>query len=86
VPFGDRQYFTVGRVRQGDVMETTSAPTWLTRQQLADRLMVPFNTMNQWANKGYGPPYAIIGRHARYRLEDVIAWELEQLGGGGNAA
>jgi hypothetical protein len=57
---------------------TTSDPIWLTRQQVADRLMVPFNTLNMWAVKSYGPPYARIGRYVRYRLADVIAWETAQ--------
>ena len=30
------------------------------------------------ATKGTGPRYARFGRHVRYRLSDVIAWENEQ--------
>jgi len=53
---------------------------WLTRVELADRWQLPVGTLNQWASKGRGPKYALFGRHARYRLSDVIAWENEQLG------
>jgi Helix-turn-helix domain len=60
---------------------TTSESIWITRQEVADRLRVPFPTMNNWATKGYGPPYIKVGRHARYRLSDVIAWENAQFGG-----
>jgi hypothetical protein len=28
---------------------------------------------------GTGPPYAKFGRHVRYRLRDVVAWEAKQL-------
>ncbi|MGB8211787.1 MAG: helix-turn-helix domain-containing protein [Mycobacterium sp.] len=62
-------------------METTNETIWLTRQEVADRFRVPLQTTNMWAHKGYGPPYAVIGRHARYRLSDVIAWETAQFGG-----
>jgi excisionase family DNA binding protein len=52
---------------------------WLTRKELASRLGVPEKTPAQWATKGTGPRYARFGRHVRYRLSDVIAWEQKQL-------
>lgn len=54
---------------------------WITRPQLADRIKVPLTTLNQWATQGKGPRYARFGRHCRYRLSDVIAWENAQFGG-----
>ena len=35
-------------------------------------------TLAQWASQGKGPRYAVFGRHSRYRLADVIAWENAQ--------
>jgi hypothetical protein len=55
------------------------AERWISRQELADRFGVPVKTPAVWASKGTGPPYARFGRHVRYRLSDVIAWEIEQL-------
>ncbi|AKK30466.1 AlpA family transcriptional regulator [Mycobacterium sp. EPa45] len=52
---------------------------WISRQELADRYGVPVKTPAVWASKGAGPPFARFGRHVRYRLSDVIAWEIEQL-------
>ena len=52
---------------------------WLTRKEVADRLRVPPGTVADWASKGTGPPYGIFGKHARYRLSDVIAWEAEHM-------
>jgi excisionase family DNA binding protein len=49
--------------------------TWLTRQELAERTKVPASTLAQWATRGQGPAYAKFGRHVRYRLADVLAWE-----------
>jgi predicted DNA-binding transcriptional regulator AlpA len=48
---------------------------WLSRHELADRYDLPVKTLAQWASKGTGPRYARMGRHVRYRLSDVIAWE-----------
>lgn len=49
--------------------------TWLSRKQLAHRLGIPEKTPAEWASKGTGPRYAKFGRHVRYRLIDVVAWE-----------
>lgn len=52
---------------------------WLTRPEVAARLRVPASTLNTWATQKKGPKYAKFGRHARYRLADVEAWEEEQI-------
>ena len=53
--------------------------TWLTRPELSTRTKIPAATLAQWASKGTGPAYARFGRHCRYRLSDVIAWEHQQM-------
>lgn len=58
----------------------TGSP-WLTRVEVAERLRVPVSTLEGWAVKGCGPRYARFGRHARYRLADIEAWEDEMVGG-----
>jgi len=60
-------------------MEMSEDDRWLTRKELAARLGVPEKTPAQWATKGTGPRYARFGRHIRYRLSDVMAWEQKQL-------
>lgn len=52
---------------------------WLTRQKVADRWDKSKGTLDQWAAKGIGPPYALFGRSARYRLSDLIEWENAQM-------
>lgn len=61
-------------------METTTVTpvAFLSRGDLATRYGVPKTTIDQWAHKGYGPPYFKIGRYARYRVEDVLDWEQQQ--------
>jgi hypothetical protein len=54
--------------------------TWLTRPEVAAREKLPVATLAQWASQGRGPRYARFGRHARYRLSDLIAWENQQFG------
>jgi hypothetical protein len=58
--------------------------TWLTRPELAAREKVPVATLAQWGPQGKGPKYAKFGRHVRYRLSDVIAWENAQFSSGGD--
>jgi hypothetical protein len=70
-----------------EIVEAGSAPpqppgdTWLTRKDLSKREKVPEATLAHWASQGRGPKCARFGRHVRYRLSDVIAWENEQFGG-----
>lgn len=64
----------------------TSEDYWLSRQELADRLKVPVKTPAQWASLGKGPRFAKIGKYARYKLSDVIAWEEAQFSGAPDAA
>jgi hypothetical protein len=51
---------------------------WFTRPELAGRWKMPKSTLDQWASQRKGPPYAMFGRHARYRLSDIVAWESAQ--------
>lgn len=57
----------------------TDQEQWLTRTEVAERYQVPVGTVADWASKGTGPKYGLFGKHARYRLSDVIAWETEQV-------
>jgi hypothetical protein len=55
-----------------------ASSVWLTRAELAERWKIPRATLDQWGSRGLGPKYGVFGRHARYRLSDVIAWENAQ--------
>jgi hypothetical protein len=68
----------------GELMEQQEV--WLTRQEVAARWKMPPATLAQWASQNRGPAYALFGRHARYRLADVIAWETKQLDPNGEPA
>jgi hypothetical protein len=68
--------------RQGWLL--MSEDYWMTRPELSKRIRVPEKTLAMWPKEGKGPRYAKFGRHVRYRLSDVIAWENAQFGG--NAA
>ena len=47
----------------------------LSPEDLAEREGVPLGTVYTWNSVGTGPRFMKIGRHVRYRLADVIAWE-----------
>jgi hypothetical protein len=59
----------------------TEVETWLTRKELSARIKVNLNTLNQWASLGKGPRFAKFGRHVRYAIADVLAWEQDQFAG-----
>lgn len=59
---------------QGDESQTLISP-----EQLADRWTLPLATIYQLNHKGTGPRRIKIGKHVRYRLADVIAWENAQV-------
>lgn len=61
-------------------MSLTSAPTsLLTPHTLAERYGLPVATVYRWRTSGTGPRGFRVGKFVRYRLEDVEAWEQEQL-------
>jgi excisionase family DNA binding protein len=45
---------------------------------VAEYLGVPLRTLDQWAYWGTGPAYSKIGRHRRYRWEDVERYVTER--------
>ena len=48
-------------------------PLWTVRD-VADYLQVPVQTLYSWRAQGYGPPARRMGKHLRYRAEDVTSW------------
>ena len=46
----------------------------LTPGELSSRLGIPDSTLAQWRYVGRGPRFIKVGRHVRYRAEDVDAW------------
>lgn len=59
--------------------------TYLSPEQLAERFDVPVPTVYAWNKAGTAPPRIRVGRHVRYRLADVLAWEKSRLVASGTA-
>lgn len=55
-------------------------------EQVAEHLGVPVSTLYQWRHRGVGPRGIKVGRHVRYRWEDVEAWLEQKAREGGSAA
>lgn len=53
---------------------------------LAAYLEVPVKTLYRWNHTGTGPKARKVGKHLRYRPEDVSAWLDEQTVKPGGAA
>ena len=51
----------------------------LSPEELADREGVPLETVYHWNKTRTGPSYLKVGRHVRYRVADVLAWEKSRL-------
>jgi excisionase family DNA binding protein len=45
-----------------------------TVQDVSEYLGVPVKTLYQWRVAGYGPEARRVGRHLRYREQDVVEW------------
>jgi len=61
---------------------TTSAQeldALLTPTEVSDYLGVPVGTLANWRYQGRGPAFLRVGRHVRYRTEDLAAWVGAQL-------
>jgi excisionase family DNA binding protein len=61
-----------GPAKTGADVERLMAP-----DEVAARLSVPLATVRFWRSAGTGPRSIKVGRHVRYRPQDVEAW-LEQ--------
>ena len=54
---------------------TESEPRyWMSPDELAHWLGVPVATVYNWRHKRTGPPARKVGRHLRYRRDEVEAW------------
>lgn len=52
-----------------------TADRHMTVKDLAEREGVPLKTVYDWNSTNKGPRYMKIGKHVRYALADVVAWE-----------
>jgi excisionase family DNA binding protein len=50
----------------------------LTTDELSEYLTIPVTTLYAWRTRDLGPRAIRVGRHLRYRVEDVLAWLEEQ--------
>lgn len=63
--------------REGPAIQTRRMAT---PAEVADYLQVPVKTLYQWRYRGVGPRAYRVGRHLRYRWEDVDAWLASRAG------
>lgn len=58
-------------------MTDDSTPN-LSPAELAERYDLPLETIYGWQKTRTGPRFLKVGRHVRYRLSDVLAWEASR--------
>jgi len=59
-------------------MTNSDQRTWLTNGDVAERYGVSIDTVRKWRHEGTGPHGVRFGRHVRYSLAVVEAWEQER--------
>jgi len=47
-------------------------------EAVAERYGVPLRTLATWRYHRRGPAYIVVGKHVRYRVADLEAWEAAQ--------
>jgi len=65
-------------VEYSTLEDTIMPEPLLSANNLAEMLGVPLGTIYRWNHRGDGPVPLHIGRHVRYRLQDVERWIDEQ--------
>ena len=50
----------------------------LTTKEVANLLRVSPGTIYSWRHRHVGPPAVRVGKHLRWRAEDISAWVLHQ--------
>ena len=65
------------RVREPEAAQIVD-PRLLRPDELASLLGIPLATIYRWRSRGDGPCGIRVGRHVRYRREDVEQWLDEQ--------
>lgn len=50
----------------------------MTIEEVSDYLRVSVDTLYHWRVRGYGPTGIRVGKHVRYRVEDVENWVEKQ--------
>ena len=48
---------------------------FLTPIELAERWSIPKRTLETWRQQGTGPQYHKLGKHVRYRLDEIEKFE-----------
>lgn len=54
----------------------------LTQAEVARRWKISPRSLEKWRTVGIGPAFVKIGGRVRYREEDILTYEAEQLRGG----
>lgn len=62
------------KTEPADLMIAPASDRLLSPDELSEYLGIPVQTIYQWRHRGLGPRGHRIGRHVRYRWDDVQAW------------
>jgi excisionase family DNA binding protein len=81
-----RNSMSQGKIKMNKQRPVGAAPQPLgSAEEVAEHLGVPLRTLAEWRHHGIGPRYLRVGRHVRYKWQDVEQW-LDSRARGGDAA
>lgn len=68
-----------------DVVHVTDGKSFgqgrlLTTEEVADYLRIPVQTIHYWRHFGRAPRAIRVGRHLRFRMNDLLDWVEERAG------
>lgn len=63
-------------------VESESLSVLMDATEVSEYLGVPRGTLANWRYQHRGPAFVRVGRHVRYRAEDVGRWLASRTGGG----
>jgi excisionase family DNA binding protein len=62
------------KLQSNEHPESRWLPRLLSPEELAAYLGIPLATIYRWRSRREGPPGVRVGRHVRYRTEEVLQW------------
>ena len=67
---------------EGTIVKRQGLSVLMDPSEVSEYLGVPTGTLANWRYQGRGPVFVRVGRHVRYRAEDVGEWLTMRAGGG----
>lgn len=62
---------------EDELVQNITLPPLATEQEVAVFLRIKIKTLQSWRSSGLGPHFIKVGRHVRYKREDILSYIQE---------